>query len=91
MKRKRVKQKEQDVDTPEISALRKEALQFLVDLKRWNIYPYRKDMIALRNEIKFSYNRKRLTDIRDALEYKLNKALMDKITQGADLFDGEEN
>jgi hypothetical protein len=61
---------------------RVECLRLLVELKKWDIYPFRRDRKKLHKQIKFSYNLTRLDVIHERLESLLDRALMKKLSAG---------
>lgn len=61
---------------------RVECLRLLIELKKWDIYPFRRDRAALHKQIKFSYNLTRLDFIHDRLNSLLDRAMMKKLSEG---------
>jgi transposase len=70
-----------DKTDDELKELRQQLRYLMSELAKWGVRYYRNDRNIIMKEIKYSYNKKRLEDLRDHLENKLNKIVMGKLSQ----------
>jgi hypothetical protein len=61
---------------------RADCLRLMIEIKKWNTYPFGCTRKKLHKQIKFSYNLTRLEFIHARLESALNSAVMARLAQG---------